>query len=275
MEIVAAEPAGDVHRLADGVEAGHPLGFHRLGGQFGGRNAADGDLGLGEALAAIGMELPLGEPLLRRAQDLVGDIAELGLDRELVGEDIGKPRSQQIAQGRAYGTARIAALAFDQPVAALLGQEIDRHRIAGPPIGRGLEDRRPRQAAMGKQRGFGKAGLSGTRDHRGGHARNLAKQHFVTAQRQRDEGGARLDHFEPELAGQIVGETGRAHLGNRRAAGGDHEGVGAIGCAGRGDFEPIAMRDLAHIGIAEDFDISLRAFGEQQIDDLLRRPVAE
>src|SRR3546814_11454344 len=51
----------------------------------------------------------------------------------------------------------------------------------------------------------------------------VAEQHIVAAERQRDECGARLDDFQAEQAGEVIGEAGRAHLRNRRVAGRDEE----------------------------------------------------
>ena len=58
LEVIATEPAGDVDCLADRVEAGDATCLHRLGGQFGGGNAAERDLGFGEAFAAVGTKNP-------------------------------------------------------------------------------------------------------------------------------------------------------------------------------------------------------------------------
>src|SRR3546814_18557581 len=65
----------------------------------------------------------------------------------------------------------------------------------------------------------------------------VAEQHIVAAERQRDECGARLDDFQAEPAGEVIGEAGSAHLRNRRAAGRDVEiGGGAVlNAAGRSE----------------------------------------
>src|SRR5436305_1193555 len=68
LEIIAAEPAGDVDRFADRIEAGHGPRRHGLRGEAGGGDAARGHLGLGIAFAAARPEAPVGEPPLGAAQ---------------------------------------------------------------------------------------------------------------------------------------------------------------------------------------------------------------
>src|SRR5687768_11240917 len=68
LEIVAAEPAGDIDPFADRVETGDLARRHRLRGQAGGVDAADGDLGLGEAFGAIRVKSPV--------RQLPGDLLE-------------------------------------------------------------------------------------------------------------------------------------------------------------------------------------------------------
>src|SRR4051812_10930677 len=50
LEIIAAQPTGNVHDLADEIEAGYGLGLHGLGVQRFGIDAAQGDLGGAVAL---------------------------------------------------------------------------------------------------------------------------------------------------------------------------------------------------------------------------------
>ena len=45
LEVIAAEPAGHIDHLADEVETRHGAGFHRLGRQGGGIDAAQGNFG--------------------------------------------------------------------------------------------------------------------------------------------------------------------------------------------------------------------------------------
>ena len=56
MEVVAAEPAGDVDDFADEVEAGDFVALHGAGVEFGGVDAAGGDFGFGVAFGAGGSD---------------------------------------------------------------------------------------------------------------------------------------------------------------------------------------------------------------------------
>src|SRR3546814_8234225 len=58
LKIIAAQPPGDVHGFADRIQSRHAFGHHCLRRQVCGRNSPDGDLGLGEAFGAIGVEGP-------------------------------------------------------------------------------------------------------------------------------------------------------------------------------------------------------------------------
>ena len=90
LEVIAAEPAGDVDRFADGEKAGDAFGLHRLRRQFGSADAADRDFGLGEALASVGRELPLGEAVLGGVECAVGYVSKLKANPELVRQRLRK-----------------------------------------------------------------------------------------------------------------------------------------------------------------------------------------
>lgn len=61
LKIVSSQVSGDIHYLSDEEEAGHVAGFHRLGGEVAGGDAAAGDFGFVEALGAGGVEAPVVE----------------------------------------------------------------------------------------------------------------------------------------------------------------------------------------------------------------------
>ena len=105
LEIVSSEPAGHVHSLADGVETRNAARFHRLRGKLGRGDAADRDLRLGVAFAAIGRELPSREPFFSYGQRLVGRIAQFARQADPIGEDIGEALWQAFAQDRAPGAS--------------------------------------------------------------------------------------------------------------------------------------------------------------------------
>src|SRR3954466_5054985 len=84
LKIIATKPAGDVDRFADRVEAGHGPRRHRLRGETLGCDPASRHLGLGEALAAVGPEPPIGEPALGPAQFVVAEIGKLAPKPDLL-----------------------------------------------------------------------------------------------------------------------------------------------------------------------------------------------
>src|SRR5512147_1764308 len=127
LEIIAAKPAGDVDRFADGEEPGNALCLHRLRRQFGSANAADRDLGLGEALASVRRELPLGEAALGGVECAVGYVPKLKANPELFGKRLRKSVGKRASEQPAKRDARIVALCLTKPAGAKTGQEVDRH----------------------------------------------------------------------------------------------------------------------------------------------------
>src|SRR3546814_8151478 len=69
LEIVTAEPTGDVEALADEIEAGHLLCREGLGGERGGVDAAGGHLGGAESFCTAGPQAPAVQQPGYRAQD--------------------------------------------------------------------------------------------------------------------------------------------------------------------------------------------------------------
>jgi len=91
-----------------------------------------------------------------------------------------------------------------------------------------------------------------------------------------DEGGARRDDVDAELAGERVGEAGSADFGDGWAAGGNDEAGGGDGFVGELDFEVLGgAGDGGDVGLAADFDAGIAAFGEEHVEDLLSGTVAE
>src|SRR5439155_8646852 len=76
LEVVAAEPSGDVHDLADEVEARGEAGLEGAGVEGVGGDTAGGDFRLGEAFGAGGRETPGMEITIDRRE---GGVGQLGL----------------------------------------------------------------------------------------------------------------------------------------------------------------------------------------------------
>src|SRR5690554_1707015 len=71
LEIIAAEPAGHVHRFADNIKAGLAVGLHRFGADTLGVDPAERYFGGAIAFGAAGGEVPMSE--------LVANLAEGGV----------------------------------------------------------------------------------------------------------------------------------------------------------------------------------------------------
>ena len=172
--------------------------------------------------------------------------------------------------------ARAGMLDRDEPAGREIGQEIDPDRLAVPPVRRHLQDRRAAQPLMRKQRRLAKFRLARFCNHFRRNARERAEQCFLPAQRQRHQSGPRLDHLQPEFARQIIGKAGRAHLRDRRAAGGDDERRGGRGAVPHGDaILAVGVADVADRVGERDLHPAPIAFVLQHRDDLLGRSVAE
>ncbi len=223
MEIVAAEPAGDVHGFADKEEAGRGARFHRLLRERVRIDAAARDLGLGVAFRAGGRQ--------RKGFQRARDVDQRGVfhGADLLGRlrlAIGpsskrarKPLWQQFAQHAFQVRLGALALAPREHVFSRVGQPIDRDRFARRPIGGGLQHRRPRKSAMGEQRRLAKRRLAGARNHLGRNARKRAHPGKIgVAKGERREARAGRNHGQAELLGDLERKAARAELGNGKPA---------------------------------------------------------
>ena len=100
MEVVAAEPAGYVYDFADEVEAGDLAALHGLCVEFGGVDAAGGDLGLGVAFGSGGRDAPCVEVAAPNSPASVGPVLRAGW--------IASQRSAMRAGSAARSAARAA-----------------------------------------------------------------------------------------------------------------------------------------------------------------------
>src|SRR5262249_56890394 len=76
LEVIAAEPAGDVDGFADEEEPAHAARLHGLLGKRVGVDASGGDFSLGVPFRAAGREAPGFEPARRFAERGVADVAD-------------------------------------------------------------------------------------------------------------------------------------------------------------------------------------------------------
>ena len=116
-----------------------------------GVDAAERHLGLGVAFGAGGDQPPAIELLTKPVEGLVGHLAEGGgagrwISARLVGEALGQDLGED---GLGLGLGAVA-LALAQHFGGVdARQQVEGDRLALAPVGRGLEDGRAGQAAMG------------------------------------------------------------------------------------------------------------------------------
>ena len=140
MEIIAAQPSGDIHPFANGVKARHLGRFHRAGRKFCCADAACGDFCLGIAFGAIGMKIPPGQLLFHLPQQGVLHIHQR--DQAPIGILPAQPlcQRQREAIGQASGHRPferglgLIPLELAQPIGIGIGRKVDPHRIPMPPI---------------------------------------------------------------------------------------------------------------------------------------------
>ena len=158
------------------------------------------------------------------------------------------------------GSLRLASTS--QP-AGRSGRKSMRDRLAVPPVGRHLQDRRAGQAAMGEQGRLAKPALARARHDLGRHARQGREQRLLARQGQRHQRRPRLDDLEAEAARHVIGEAGRAELGDRQAAGRQHQRRRLVDrVADRHMKRAVAMLDLRRLP-ERGLDLPGGAFVEQ------------
>jgi len=114
---------------------------------------------------------------------------------ELIGKRLRKAVGKRVSELAAEGNVWSVALGLTKPAGGEIGHEIDRHRIAVPPVGRDLQDGRPGKAAMGEQSRLSKLSCTGLSDDVRRNTREGLEQCLVAGKGQRDECGPRLDDF--------------------------------------------------------------------------------
>ncbi len=104
LEVVTAEPAGDVDDFADEEESSHAAGLHGSGVEFGGVNSAGGDFGFAVAFGAGGEDAPGVELGFQGGDGDVGEGALGGVRRKVTGEEaVGPAGGEEGAEGGLSG----------------------------------------------------------------------------------------------------------------------------------------------------------------------------
>jgi EAL domain-containing protein (putative c-di-GMP-specific phosphodiesterase class I) len=131
LEVVAAQPAGDVHHLANKVQAGLGLALHGLLRQCLGVHAAQRDLGLFVALGARGRDFPARELVGQLGQGLVAGLVDGALQLGVLGHPgIGQARGHVLGQLVGHQLARLQLGAGQQLRHVHAGQQVDVQRCA-------------------------------------------------------------------------------------------------------------------------------------------------
>ena len=90
-----------------------------------GADAADGDLGLGEAFAPVWPEAPVAQARLGGVERAIGSIGEFACQAELRRERVGKPVRQRAGEQAAQRGAGFGTLGIAQPAAGEVGEKVD------------------------------------------------------------------------------------------------------------------------------------------------------
>jgi hypothetical protein len=282
LEVVATEPTGDVHTFADEMQAGDGFGFQRFLRQAVCRHAAAGDFSLGIAFAAVRVETPCVHARACLGELAVGLVGKIAVQCQLPRQRLCQPPRHMPFERRTQGCARVGAFGGGEQGGSIgIGQEIDIDHLSVRPIAAGLQDGGARQSAVGEQSRLAKRRFTCACDHLCRYARKLAEQHIFPAQRQRHQRRARLDNFQPELAGEIIGKACRAHFGDARPARRNDQarrGCGKIAIGN--DKARNAMRHRAHIEPEGKIDAATLprrpvAFVHQHRDNLPRAAITE
>ncbi len=157
------------------------------------------------------------------------------------------------------------------------GGHVDQDFATLAPVGGDLQDRRAADAPVGEQHGLVEAGLAAGNPHIHRHpGQGLQPFKHANFKGQRYEGRAGLCHRQAELAGDVIGKPRRSHLGDRLAAGGDDQRLGADCSHGPGkDKAAVFALDGLNGGLQAKFDARCLHFGQQHGDDLPGAVVTE
>ena len=175
LEVVAAEPAGDVDDFADEEEAGDDAALQGAGVERVGVDAAGGDFGFVVAFGAGGREAPGVELAFHFGEGGVGQTAGLGVGgmgsgvegAPAIGHAAGHDGAEflcgggEVATGVWVGEVREDAELRGVGGRRGAGGEVERDGFAGAPVGGDLQDGGAAEAAVGNQQFFAERGSRG------------------------------------------------------------------------------------------------------------------
>ena len=159
MEVVAAEPAGDVDNFADEVEARDATALHGFGVELVGGDAAGRDFGFGEALGAGGDDAPGVEFAFEVGERGVGGFGGFGYGWVQTEPAVGEALRERGAEGERDGGVvaaggAIAGCGEERGGDVSIGGEVEFDGFAGTPVGGDLQDGGAAESAVGDQHVF-------------------------------------------------------------------------------------------------------------------------
>src|SRR5579872_767689 len=157
-----------------------------------------------------------------------------------------------------------------------IGGEVENDGLRWLPIRRNLQDRRATQTTMGDEHLFAElCAIAGGCDFCRDACKIAVGFAVAIIQLERHEGRSSWLNLYSELASQIVAETGGPGFGDREASGSDHEGRRVELEFVAANHEIAGLFDLANCDSGLDVDAGSAAFGQQHIQNVMRRTIAE
>ena len=155
--------------------------------------------------------------------------------------------------------------------------EVDGKGFAGSPVGRGLQNGGSAETAVRYQHFFAESRTANAlRCNVEGDTGKVSPAFFGSAENDRNQRRARLDYVQPKLPGELVREPARAHLGDGKSAGRDHQGGSPEFSGGRNHAKLTCSVFRGNVaGIEPKVDLAALALGQEHVKDLTRGMVAE
>ncbi len=188
----------------------------------------------------------------------------------------GKPAREEIFESASDGLCRAGGFDAKGTGEAAAGEEIEMDGAAGLPIGGNLEDGGAAEAAMGDEQIFAEGAIAHARGNFGGKSGEVTICGTVLLiENEGDEARSCFPDIEAELSGEGIAETGGAHPGNGKTAGGHDQCGRAEKAGGSVDGEIGGAGDPKDMAMGKDTDGGGAAFGFECGEDVIGGTVAE
>src|SRR5688572_4882433 len=224
LEVVTAQPSGDVDDFADEKKARDFAGFHGFGGKLGSVDSSECDFGFRVAFGSGWNERPRSQHFYDRIELRLLVMDERFLRCVLLapsfGKSLGPELAENIEQGPSTRTGSHEGIHLRR-----LGQKIKMDGITLPPIARDLQDRGSAQSAMGEQNCLCKT--SGVAVGHDGQRNSTEAGHGSLSLRkgERNQCGTKRSHAKAKLPGDAMSKIGRTKLRKGKSTGGDDQAI--------------------------------------------------